>query len=80
MLDKHLTSQTPFFPQGDADSAARRVRHSANPPPVALRELEDAHESQAPAGSAPGQIHETSAGLRMRASLSTEIGKPAPQD
>lgn len=75
MLDKHMTSQQTFVNQDDSGTAAKRVRHSANPPPVTLRELEDGHESQAHAGGAVKQIHETQAGLRMRASLSSEIGR-----
>lgn len=72
--------QQAFVKQDGSAIAAKRVRHGAPPPPITLRELEEGHESQARAGNVSGHIHETPTGLRMRASLSREIGKSVTPD
>lgn len=77
MLDKRMNPKQGVARQGDVESVAKRVRHSTNPPPVKLSELEEEHESQAGAKATSGKLHETPAGVRMRAALSSEIGKPA---
>lgn len=79
MADKPMTS-TQTVASGDAGSAGKRARHSVNPPPVNLRELEETHESCASASATARKVQETPEGLRMRAALSGEIGRPVPRE
>ena len=62
------------------DAARKPVRHSANPPPVDQRHLEDNHEcpSRTPGTTAP--ILDTPTGHLIRTNLNNEIGRSTEQD
>lgn len=75
-----MTSPPPFDPHAEGRKLPKPVRHSANPPPVNQQQLEEGHDSASRAGSSSGPIQDTPAGQRLRASLSSEIGRPAGED
>lgn len=77
MSDKEVSTKPAIARQGDAEIAVKRVRHGTGTPPVKLSELEEEHESRARADATSGKLHETPGGVRLRASLSSEIIKPA---